>query len=152
MSVYTRSGEARRVKIKRIDPTLPLPQYATAGAVGFDFFCREKTHVPAQGIVLIPANVILKVPAGYMLIVAARSSLAAKKGLMLGNGVGIIDRDYAGEGDEIKIQAYNFTRRSVIVEKGERIAQGILVKIGHAQWQEVKKMPQKPRGGFGTTG
>ena len=71
---------------------------------------------------------------------------------MLANSVGIIDQDYCGEKDEIKALVLNFNKKPVIVKKGERIAQGILVKIARPRIEEVEKMSGKSRGGFGSTG
>jgi len=141
-----------KVLIKRIDKSLPLPRYQTAGSVGFDLVCREGAIVKPGEIKLIPANIIVKTPPGYMLVLALRSSVPIKKGLMLANGIGVIDQDYSGLKDEIKIQVYNFTKNRVKVERGERIAQGIFVKVGKADWQEVKKTTSRSRGGFGSTG
>jgi len=139
------------VTIKRIDKDLPLPTYATAGSVGFDLFCREDTEIAPRTIELIPGNVIVHIPAGYMLVLALRSSTPMRKGLLIPNGVGIIDQDYGGEGDELKIQVLNFREEAVLVKRGERIAQGIFVPIAHATWREVDEMGQG-RGGFGSTG
>ncbi|GIW62848.1 MAG: deoxyuridine 5'-triphosphate nucleotidohydrolase [Patescibacteria group bacterium] len=140
------------IKIKRIDKTLPLPEYQTKGSVGFDLYAREKTVVQPFVPCLIPLNIIVKVPKGYLFLLASRSSLPIKKGLLIPNGVGIIDQDYCGEEDEIKLQVVNFTQKDVIVEKGERIAQGILVKISRPNLIEVEQMNKKSRGGFGSTG
>lgn len=87
-----------------------------------------------------------------MLLLAARSSLPRKKGLMVPNGVGVIDQDYRGPDDEIHVQVYNFTDRPVQVERGERLAQGIFVRIAQVAWQEVEKIEADSRGGFGSTG
>jgi len=139
------------VTIKRIDKDLPLPTYATAGSVGFDLFCREDTEIAPRTIELIPGNVIVHIPQGYMLILALRSSTPVRKGLLIPNGVGIIDQDYCGEGDELKIQVLNFREEAVLVKRGERIAQGIFVPIARATWHEVDEMGEG-RGGFGSTG
>ncbi len=141
-----------KIPIKRIDKSLPLPRYETAGSVGFDLFCRKGAVVKPKEIKLIPANIIVKTPPGYMLLLALRSSTPAKRGLMLANGIGVIDQDYSGLKDEIKIQVYNFSKNRVKVERGERIAQGIFVKVGKADWQEIKKTTPHSRGGFGSTG
>ncbi len=138
------------IKIKRLDTTLPLPEYHTSGAVAFDLYARVDTEIPAQSIARIPTNLIIEVPAGYMLYLKDRSSTAKKKGLMAVGGV--IDQDFCGESDEILFQVYNFTHETVIVERGERIGQGIFVKIDKAEWTEVPKMINKSRGGFGSTG
>lgn len=140
-----------KVNIKRIDKTLPLPKYETAGSVGFDLICRESAEIAPQSIVLIPANVIVETPAGYMLMICLRSSTPRKLGLMMPQGVGIVDNDYCGEEDELKIQVYNFTNEIVNVERGSRIAQGLFVPVNTPEWNEVEQMSDTSRGGFGST-
>ena len=140
-----------KVKIKRVDKSLPLPKYETEGSVGFDLLCRESAVIAPQEIVLIPANVIVETPPGYMLMVCLRSSTPRKVGLMMAQGVGIVDNDYCGEEDELKIQVYNFTDEPVTIEKGSRIAQAIFVKVDTAEWTEVEQMGAPSRGGFGST-
>ena len=140
-----------KVKIKRLDKDLPLPKYETDGSVGFDLLCRETVTIAPQTVALIPANVIVETPPGYMLMVTLRSSTPRKLGLLIPHGVGIIDRDYCGEGDEIQIQVYNFTGQPVTVERGDRVAQGIFVRVEIADWSEVSEMGAETRGGFGST-
>jgi dUTP pyrophosphatase len=141
-----------QIQVKRVDASLPLPRHETRGSVGFDLLCRESVTVPPGEIRLIPANVIVAVPQGYMLMIASRSSLPMKKGLMLPNSVGIIDQDYRGENDEIMIQVYNLKDQPVEVQRGERLAQGIFVKIAQVDWAEVSEMSAASRGGFGSSG
>ena len=141
-----------QIKIKRLDKELPLPAYQTAGSAGFDIYARENTSIASKSIALVPSNLIIATPPGYMLVVASRSSTPKRKGLMVANGIGIVDSDYSGPEDEVKILVYNFTDNEVIVEKGERIAQGLFVKIEQGQWEEVDEMSAKTRGGFGSTG
>ena len=142
-----------QVHIKRIDETLPLPQYASKGAVGFDLVTRETTVIEPGKIALVPGNVIVKVPEGYALLILPRSSLPRKKGLVCPHSVGVIDQDYHGEKDEILVQVQNITDKPVTVERGERIAQGMFVKVEIAQWEEKKEGHGKEsRGGFGSTG
>ena len=140
-----------QVTIKRIDTSLPLPTYATAGSVGFDLFCREDTEVAPRKLARIPANVIVQTPPGYVLLLAMRSSTPRRKGLLIPNGMGVIDQDYCGEGDELMVQVYNFRDEAVMVLRGERIAQGIFVPVMRTVWQEVEEMGEG-RGGFGSTG
>jgi dUTP pyrophosphatase len=140
-----------KVKIKRIDQNLQLPIYETSGSVGFDLLCREDVTINPSEIALIPANVIVEIPQGYMLMVTLRSSTPKKYGLLMPHGVGIIDNDYCGEEDEIKIQVYNFTANPVTVKRGDKIAQGIFTKVDKAQWEEIDRMNQQTRGGFGST-
>ena len=71
---------------------------------------------------------------------------------MLGNGVGIIDADYCGPADEIKIQLVNITGEPVEIKKGERLAQGMFVPIARGDFEEVEMMEKSDsRGGFGST-
>lgn len=140
------------VSIKRIDPKLPLPMYETKGAVGFDFVAREEVIIEPRALGLIPGNVVIEVPEGYMLVVASRSSAPKKKGLLTPHGIGIIDHDYCGPTDEIKVQVYNFCDQPVTVMRGEKIAQGVFVKIEKFVFEEVEEMTKESRGGFGSTG
>ena len=114
------------VKISRIDKSLPLPVYETEGAVGFDLLARIEVTVEPKTIQLIPANVIVEVPKGYALVVASRSSTPRKHGLTKPHGIGIIDQDYCGPDDEVKIQVFNFTDDPVTIPKGTKIAQASL--------------------------
>ncbi len=141
-----------KVKIKRIDKTLPLPIYETNGSVGFDLIARENIDIAAKKVSMIPANIIVEVPVEYMLIVASRSSTPIKKGLQPPHGFGIIDHDYCGPNDEIRVLVYNFTDQPVTVQRGEKIAQGVFVKIDKFEWEEVDEMKRESRGGFGSTG
>ena len=140
-----------KVKIKRLDENLPLPMYETDGSVGFDLLCRESVTIAPHTVALVPANVIVETPSGYMLMVTLRSSTPRKRGLLIPHGVGVIDRDYCGEDDEIQIQIYNFTDQPVTVERGDKIAQGIFVRVDIAEWSEVSEMGSETRGGFGST-
>jgi len=139
------------VRITRLDKTLPLPEYHTPGAVAFDFYSSVDTTIQPHSQALIPSNFIIEVPRGYFLMLAARSSLT-KKGLMLHNGIGVIDQDYHGPEDVVKMLLYNFTDTAITVGRGERIAQGLILPITRATWQEVDVLKSESRGGFGTTG
>lgn len=140
------------VDVCRIDSTVPLPTYASGGAVGFDIITRETTVVEPGNIALIPGNVIVKVPEGYALLIVPRSSMPRKKGLVCPHSIGVIDCDYHGEKDEILVQVKNVTNEPVTVERGERIAQGLFVKVDKAEWREVDNHGAPTRGGFGSTG
>src|SRR5437763_14094957 len=145
------SSQPLQVTIKRIDTSLPLPTYATAGSVGFDLVCREDIEIAPRKLARIPGNVIVQTPPGYMLLLTMRSSTPRRKGLLIPHGVGVIDQDYCGEGDELIVQVYNFRDEAVTVKRGERIAQAMFVPIMHVTWHEVDDMG-KGRGGFGSTG
>lgn len=141
-----------QVSIQRIDTTLPLPKAESTGAVGFDLVTRVTTVVQPGEIALVPGNVIVKVPEGYALLIVPRSSLPRKKGLVCPHSIGVIDADYHGPKDELLVQVKNVTNAPVTVERGERIAQGVFVKIERPDWVEVDDHGAETRGGFGSTG
>ena len=93
----------------------------------------------------------MTIPAGHVLGVFARSSTPLKRGLMVANGVGLVDSDYCGPNDEIKIEVYNFTLAPVSIKKGDRLAQGVIMPFVRAEWQETTATAPS-RGGFGSTG
>ena len=136
---------------KKIEKDLPDPEYKTEGAIGFDLVARVETVVPSFEVRLIPLNLVVKIPEGYGLFLLPRSSTPIKKQLLIPNGVGIIDQDYCGEEDELKLQVLNFSKKDVLVERGERIAQCVIVKIDQSTLSEIQKMSEKSRGGFGST-
>ncbi|MSR87439.1 dUTP diphosphatase, partial [Candidatus Peribacteria bacterium] len=61
-----------QVHVQRVDTTLPLPKYESAGAVGFDLITRETTVIQPGAIGLVPGNVIVKVPEGHALLIIPR--------------------------------------------------------------------------------
>jgi len=138
-----------KIKIKRIDKTLPLPEYHTEGAVAFDLYSRLDTAISPKSLERLPTNVIIEIPRGYMLEIKDRSSTLKKKGLLISTGY--IDNDFHGDSDEILLQAYNISDEEVKIERGERLGQGVFVKIEKSEWQEVENMGDDNRGGFGTT-
>jgi dUTP pyrophosphatase len=140
------------VRIRRLDLGLPLPAYSSPGSVGFDLYCREDMVVAPGQIALLPTGVAVATPDGYMLLVTSRSSTPRRKGLSVPHGVGVIDQDYCGDGDEILCQVHNFTQEPVHIRRGERVAQGIFVRVDRADWDEVSLMDAPTRGGFGSTG
>jgi dUTP pyrophosphatase len=141
-----------KVKIKRLDSALPLPTYATGGSVGFDLLARLDITIPPKAIALVPTNVIVEVPVGFALVIASRSSTPKKYGLTPPHGLGIIDQDYCGPEDEVRILVRNFTENEVLVRRGDKIAQGIFVRTERFEFEEVVAVNNKTRGGFGSTG
>src|SRR3989344_8028592 len=140
-----------KLRITRIDKELPLPEYHAPGAVAFDLYSRMDVDIPPRERAVLPSDFIIEVPKGHYLMIAARSS-TAKRGLMLANGVGTIDQDYHGPKDEIGISVWNFTDEPVMVKRGDRVAQALIIPIMKAEFQEVEKIKEDSRGGFGSTG
>ncbi len=139
------------VRITRTRPDVELPVYATDGSVAFDLATAENVIVPAHGTIFAPTGLIMATPPGYALLIAPRSSLFKKKGLRLGNTIGVIDQDFCGPEDEIHLYLWNHGDQPVNIEKGERLAQGFFVAIGKAEWEEGEAHPAS-RGGWGSTG
>jgi dUTP pyrophosphatase len=71
---------------------------------------------------------------------------------MPANGVGIIDRDYCGDNDELRFAAINYTDKDVTIEKGSRIAQLMVLRSEPVEIEEVDILGNQDRSGFGTTG
>lgn len=140
-----------KIRIKRFDKDIPLPEYKTVGAAGFDLASRERVEIAPHTIGYIPLNVVIEVPAGYLVLLIARSS-THKKGLMLVNGVGVMDSDFCGDADEYKGAYYNFTNNLVVIEKGDRVCQGLLMRYEKSEFEETDNMERQTRGGFGSTG
>ena len=75
-----------------------------------------------------------------------------KRGLIVANGIGVIDSDYCGPTDEVMIQLLNVTDDTVTVKRGDRLAQGIVLATARVTWNEVDSLRVSARGGFGATG
>ena len=141
-----------RLKIKRLDAAVGLPEPATAGAAGFDLASAVDLDIPPRSIRLVGTGLVIAVPDGYFLGIFARSSTPLKRGLMVANGVGVVDADYCGPADEIKIQLLNITDAPVQVRRGDRLAQGIVLPCPRIEWEELDEVHVPTRGGFGSTG
>jgi dUTP pyrophosphatase len=141
------------VRIRRLHSSVSLPRYESAGAAGFDLAASEDVVVAPGAVVLIPTGLVIEVPPGYFLGVFARSSTPLKRGLMVANGVGVVDSDYCGPADEVKIEVMNFTGNPVLIKAGDRIAQGLFIPVARADWEEAgDDLRSGSRGGFGATG
>ncbi|HSL23811.1 MAG TPA: dUTP diphosphatase [Vicinamibacterales bacterium] len=139
------------VRIRRLDPSVALPSYQTPESAGFDLAASEEVRVPPGAVRLVPTGLVIEVPHGYFLGIFARSSTPLKRGLMVANGVGVIDPDYAGPEDQVLVQVLNFTREEIVVARGDRLAQGIFIPTIQTTWQEGETRAVS-RGGFGSTG
>lgn len=128
-----------------------LPERKTTGSAGYDFEAAETMVIRPNGVGLIPTGIkAYMLPQEYLQL-HIRSSLAVKKHLFLANGCGIVDEDYADNIDNeghIQIALYNPDSDIKMIEKGERIAQGVFLRYLTTFDDE----PQGERtGGFGST-
>lgn len=140
------------LKIKRIgDCRLPLPQYKTAGASGFDLCANidRSVEVGPGNHYDVPCGFAFEIPEGYELQVRPRSGLAFKFNVM--TSFGTIDSDYRGE---VRINIMNLGIFSYVIRPGKPIAQAVLVPIVRAELIETRDaLSSTPRGakGFGST-
>src|SRR6187401_407356 len=128
-----RYAAGMRLKIRRLDSTVALPAYGTDEAAGFDLAAAHDVTIPPRQIALVRTGLVIEVPSGHFLAIFARSSTPLKRGLMVANGVGVVDADYCGPTDEIKIALYNFTAAPVTVARGDRLAQGVILPFVRAE-------------------
>ena len=141
--------------VSRLDESIEerkLPQRSTAVSAGYDFYNPEEVEIQAGQIKYVKTGVKAAFPEGEMLMLCNRSSNPKKKGLVLANGVGIVDSDYYNNPDnegEIAFAFMNITDHPVILEAGEKLGQAIFVKFGivdddNAEGSRI--------GGWGSTG
>jgi dUTP pyrophosphatase len=153
---------ASAIEVKVLDPRLGawgLPRYQSELAAGIDLFaCVEAPLALAAGAPaeLIPSGIAVHMGAsGMAALVMPRSGLGHKKGLVLGNLVGLIDADYTGP---VMISAWNRNAPGtvpIVIEPGLRIAQMLFVPILRPTLQVVAEFTTpsaRGAGGFGSTG
>jgi dUTP pyrophosphatase len=107
--------------------------------------------VPPRGLALVPTGLVFAVPAGYFLAIVARSSLPTR-GLIVANGLGVLDSDYRGPGDEAKVLVHNYKETPVTVTAGDRIAQAFVLGVPEVRFEPFTPEDGTSRGGFGSTG
>lgn len=145
-----------KVKISRINDRfgdLPLPEYASSGSAGMDVYAavEESVTVEQGGICLVPTGLAIALEPGYECQVRSRSGLALKHGIFALNAPGTIDSDYRGE---VKVILANFGKEKFGINRGDRIAQLVIARYEHIDWDERKELDETDRGagGFGSTG
>ncbi|MBR2483803.1 MAG: dUTP diphosphatase [Oscillospiraceae bacterium] len=147
-----------KLAIKALSPLLgkeiPLPSYATPGSAAMDLrACVSEPVVIAPGArVVVPSGIAIALPSSeYVALLFARSGLAAKGGVCLANGVGVIDSDYRGE---IGVALLNTGSDPYTILPGDRIAQLMVTPVVQPAVELVEELPETTRGagGFGSTG
>lgn len=141
-----------KVKVRRADKNVKLPEYKTAGAAGMDVYANEECDIRPGETKLVDTGLFFEIPPGYEIQVRPRSGMALD-GVTVGNAPGTIDSDYRGP---IKIIIYNHSTNYDFVRvcKGHRIAQIVLKEQPRIEWEEVDELGDTVRGGggFGSTG
>jgi dUTP pyrophosphatase len=143
------------VAVRRFPETddLPLPSYRTAGAAGMDLYAavgEPLTLAPGERAA-VPTGIAIALPPGYEAQVRPRSGLARDHGIALVNAPGTVDADYRGQ---ILVLVINLGQQPFTVNRGERIAQMVVVPVTRITWDEVRSLDETERGegGFGHTG
>jgi len=149
----------REIETKIVNPligsSIPLPQYATDGSAALDLrACLEVEQTVAPGeTVTIPSGIAISIhDPGLVAILAPRSGLGIKHGLVLANTIGVIDSDYQGE---IKIGIRNQGAEPYSIQPGERICQMLFMPVVQATLRVVEAFSEETlrgEGGFGHTG
>lgn len=141
-----------RLPFQRLDPTVPLPEYAHPGDAGLDLRANADAVVGPGERAMIPTGLAVAIPEGHAGLVLPRSGLASRQGLTLANAPGLIDTGYRGE---IVCAVVNLDpAKPVKIARGDRIAQLVVVPFAEAVPEAVDRLPETTRGadGFGSTG
>jgi dUTP pyrophosphatase len=139
------------LRVTKLDPRAVIPEYKTTQAAAFDLTVIEQATVPAHGQVLLRTGLGFGIPEGHAMLIFSRSSTFMKFGVILANGVGVIDPDYSGATDELFVAVLNPGMTDVTIQAGSRVAQAMI--MGRPEITFVEG-PAKDinRGGFGSTG
>ena len=140
-----------KILVEQLDPELPLPRHAQAGDAGVDLYARTGGALAPGERELVPTGIAVAVPDGYVGLIAPRSGLAARYGISLVNSPGILDAGYRGEIHAVLI---NEGDEPFVYQRGERIAQLVVVPFATQEYEVVVNLPGSDRGagGFGSTG
>ena len=152
MTAAPRPPHAVDVLLARLDPGVPVPAYAHPGDAGVDLVTTVDAEVAPGERVLLPTGIAIALPEGYAAFVHPRSGLAVKYGVSVVNAPGTVDAGYRGE---IKVSLVNLDpRETVVLHRGDRIAQLVVQRVEHAVFHEVERLPGSDRGegGFGSSG
>lgn len=140
------------VLVRRLDPDVPVPTVAHPGDAGADLVTTVDVELPPGERVTVPTGIAIALPAGYAGFVLPRSGLAARHGIGIANAPGTIDAGYRGE---IMVTLVNHDlTTTVVLRRGDRIAQLVVQRVERAMFHEVDTLPGSARGsgGFGSTG
>ncbi|UIN38356.1 dUTP diphosphatase [Methylobacterium oryzae] len=141
------------VRLKRLTETAVIPTYGSAQAAGMDFHAdiSQQLILEPGGRATIPTGIAMALPAHLALFMCPRSGLSSKSGITVHNGPGVIDGDYRGG---VGVILHNTTHQQFVVNPGDRVAQGVIVPVFQAVFEEVKELDETARGagGFGSTG
>lgn len=145
------ASETPRIAVQRLSAHAVLPRYAHAGDAGLDLAASEPCELAPGERHAVATGLAVAIPHGWVGLVHPRSGLALRHGLTVANAPGTIDAGYRGE---LRVILINLGQAEVAVARGERVAQLVLQRVGHAELIEVDTLDETGRGGggFGSTG
>jgi dUTP pyrophosphatase len=137
-----------------VNESLLIPKYATIGSSGLDLRAclQQKTRLKSQKTILVPTGIAIYIADPNMTaLILPRSGLGHKKGIVLGNLVGVIDSDYQGE---LMVSLWNRSEEDFYINPYDRIAQIIFIPIIKPHFSLVKEFNKTERAkkGFGHSG
>lgn len=128
---------------------LRLPERATAGSAGYDFFMPGDLYMCPGKLYKFPTGIRCKMALGWVLTLFPKSGLSFKYGTKFINVIPVIDSDYYASDNEGHILFGMTVDEPVLFETGQKIAQGIFLPFGITENDNVK---EQRNGGFGSTG
>lgn len=141
------------VKIRRLNKLAKIPTRGTAESAGYDLYAAtdKDIQIPPHSNVKIGTGIAISIPNGFFGGIFARSGVATKRNMRPSNCVGIIDSDYTGE---VIVSIHNDSTETKTIQRGERIAQLVIVPYLSVIFDEVDELDETERGtgGFGSTG
>ena len=140
-----------QVTLRVLDPDVSTPSAAHEGDAGLDLAARYDVVLAPGERVAVPTGIAVAIPDGYAGLVLPRSGHARRSGIGLVNSPGLIDSGYRGE---IEILLINHGQEAVKFQRGDRIAQLVIIEVPRVKWTETDALPASSRGdrGFGSTG
>jgi len=137
------------LKVKRLNEEAQLPKRMTAFSAGLDLRLVEDVEIPARELASGNTGIAVAIPVGYVGLIRPRSGLMFKQKVVC--MCGTIDADYRGE---IKLLFLNLNDEKVVLRKGMRAAQLVIVPCSLLQPIEAEELPETERNdkGFGSTG
>ncbi|MGO4957302.1 dUTP diphosphatase [Luteococcus sp. Sow4_B9] len=146
------TGPLHALRVRRLDPELPLPTRAHPDDAGLDLMTTADVVLAPGERVLVGTGLAIALPRGFVGLVHPRSGLAARHGVTVVNAPGTVDSGYRGE---IKVCLLNTDRQhSVTLHRGDRIAQLVVQAVELPAVVEVVELDASDRGaaGHGSTG
>lgn len=140
------------IRVRRLDPDVPLPAYAHPGDAGADLHAAADVLLEPGQRALVPTGIALALPDGHVGLVHPRSGLAARHGISIVNAPGTVDAGYRGE---VQVCLVNTdTTTAFQVRRGDRIAQLVVQRVETATFEEADDLGNTARGsgGYGSTG